>query len=219
MMYIDLLFITLIIFFGIVGYIKGFLNQVLSVLLILTVIFFAKPLADWLKYDSGYSWFQKAPALMLWATSAFFFFLATVGIGALIRAIKKSQGLMPFDHWMGLTLGVVKGFIFMVALGVFFLTLPEDSRAQFADLNGDSRKSYLMKVSESVMEWDSLASIKSLKQIQNKMEADEVELEKVGRDLFEQSSREPEQIISEKDERSAPSRPIPWKKPTEKNSR
>ncbi len=213
----DLLFLTVIIFFGIVGYIRGFLNQLLSVLLILTIILFAQPLADWLKFDSGYRWIQKAPLMMLWVLSAFSFFLAFLGLGALIRAIRKTEGLMPFDHWVGLGFGLVKGFILALIMGVLFLTLPESSRAQFADLNRDSQDSIMISASAQVMSWESLSSFKSLKGIQSKLQPEEVELEEVGRKLFETPQDQPDRT-SEVESPSKPAhRASPWKNSSRKN--
>ena len=210
-MYIDLLFLVLIVFFGIVGYIKGFLNQLLSVLLILTIIFLAKPLADWLRFDSGWSWFQRAPLLLLWATSAFVFYLTFLGIGALIRAIKKTHGLMPFDHWMGLALGLVKGSVLMILMGVLFLTLPEESRSQFSDISRDAENSMSLQVSEGVMSFESLASFRSLHNIQNKLSVEEVQLEEAGRKLFEAPARDEAPTASTQTEVKPTQRPSPWK--------
>jgi uncharacterized membrane protein required for colicin V production len=210
-MYIDLLFLTVIIFFGIVGYIRGFLNQLLSVLLILAILLFAQPLADWLKFDSGYRWTQKAPLMMLWALSAFSFFLAFLGLGALIRAIRKTEGLMPFDHWMGLGFGFVKGFMIALIMGVLFLTLPDSSRAQFADLNRDARDSVMMSASAKVMGWESLSSFKSLKGIQSKLQPEEVELEEVGRKLFDAPADQPRETSEVDSPSRTTQRPTPWK--------
>jgi len=210
-MYIDLLFIVLIIFFGIVGYLRGFLNQLLSILLILTIIFLAKPLADWLRFDSGWLWFQKAPLLLLWAMSSFVFYLTFLGIGALIRAIKKSHGLMPFDHWMGLGLGLVKGSVLMILVGALFLTLPEESRSQFSDINRDAKNSVSLKVSDGVLSLESLSSFRALQSIQNKLSVEEVQMEEAGRKLFEAPPQEEAPVASSQNEVKPAQRPSPWK--------
>lgn len=204
-MYIDLLFLLLIIFFAIVGYIRGFINQVISILFILSVIFFAKPLGDWLKYSSGWKWFAKAPEIVAWGVTAFSFFLIWVGIHALIRAIKKNPELSPPDRWIGLCLGFLKGSLVVLILGIIFQTLPEDSRAQFRDLDRDSKKSIFLSMSSGLLKWDGVSTFDSLSEVQQRLNPREIT-----NDLMDQAEEailpEVQAPLQKKSER-----PVPWK--------
>jgi hypothetical protein len=118
---------------------------------------------------------------------------------------------MPFDHWMGLGFGLVKGFIIALIMGVLFLTLPDSSRAQFADLNRDARDSVMISASAKVMSWESLSSFKSLKSIQSKLQPEEVELEEVGRKLFDAPTDQPQETSEVDSPSRATQRSAPWK--------
>jgi len=206
-MYIDLLFLLLIVVFCIVGYIRGFINQVISVLMLLSVLFFAKPLADWLKYSTGWSWFQKAPMLVDWGIAAVMICLLWVGIGSIVNVLKKTPGVTPVDRWIGVCLGFVKGVLVILAVGVIYQTLPEDSRAQFDELHKNAKKSIFLSMSRGMISWDSVNNFDSLNEIQQKMSPQEIRL-KVIKELSDDFPIEtPTMKKSE--------RPLPWRSSTQ----
>ncbi len=169
-MYIDIFFLLLILFFMIVGYFRGLTNQLISVAIIFSFVFFAKPLADWLKYDSGWTWFRMAPDLVAWGFSAFAILLLWMSVSAIINMIKKAPGLTPLDHWLGVGLGGLKGMLIVLMMGVIIQTLPEATRVEFPDLERDTKKSVFLTVSRAIGGWDSLSTFKSLGYIQRRLE-------------------------------------------------
>ena len=175
------MFLLLIIFFAIVGYIRGFINQVISILFILSVIFFAKPMGDWLKYSSGWAWFARAPELVAWGVSTFVLFLSWMSIRSLIHAIKKSTELSPADRWVGVALGFLKGSLVVLVLGALFQTLPETSRAQFRDFDKDSKRSLVLAMSQNLLKWEGISSFNSLSEVQQRLSPQEIEFDMIDR--------------------------------------
>jgi len=199
-MSIDLLFLLFIIFFAIVGYVRGFINQAISVAMILSVIFFAKPLADWLKYDSGWKWLGASSELIVWGVSAFSILLMGMAIHGLILLIRKTPGLSPADHWVGLAFGALKGVLIVLLLGTVYLTLPEESRARFADLERDAKKSVFISISQNLADWEAVSSFRALRQAREKMKIAESDF-----DLFDNNEIVPEAIRPQKkSERKTP---------------
>ncbi|MBN8555513.1 MAG: CvpA family protein [Deltaproteobacteria bacterium] len=172
-MYIDLLLLFLIILFGVLGYIHGFIRQVLSLLALLAIIFFSHPLASWLKENSGWSWFEHAPILINWGLSSLFLMGLFLVTGGVITLMKKESGLEPTDRWLGVALGTLKGFVLALCLGLVFQVLPEKTRERFSDIHHDSENSYFIKMSSGVLEWKSISSFKSLHDIRRDLQSHE----------------------------------------------
>jgi uncharacterized membrane protein required for colicin V production len=164
-MYIDLLLLFLILMFGVLGYIHGFVRQVLSLLALLSIIFFSHPLASWLKESSGWTWFSRAPLIVDWGLSSLFLITLFLVAGGIITIMQKEAGLEPTDRWLGAVLGGVKGFVIALCLGLAFYVLPEKLQARFPDIDKDAANSYFMKGSAEMLEWKSISSFRSLQQI------------------------------------------------------
>src|SRR4051794_24787947 len=108
-MYFDLLLLFLIFIFAIYGLIQGFVKQLISLLCLLSIIFFAQPLATWLKTGSGWTWFKSAPPLSLFGMSCIFILLLFMATGGIVHYAKKNPFLSPADRWIGAAFGTIKG--------------------------------------------------------------------------------------------------------------
>lgn len=201
-MTIDLLFLLFIVFFAVLGYIRGFLHQIMSLILVISIILFAKPLADWIKYSSGWKWFQHSSELLLFALVAFSFLLLSLGIHGLIVLIKRTPGLSPIDRWLGTGLGAFKGLVLVLLLGAIYYTLPDDSRSQFADLDRDAQKSVFMSMSKGMLSWESIPSFKALNEAKKKLDPEEIEMRIMDR---------ADDILPDIKPMKKSERPLPWR--------
>lgn len=164
-MYLDLLFLFFIILFSILGYIQGFVKQILSILCWVSIFFFATPLAHWLKESSGGSWFQKAPLLVNWGLSALIIGAIFMIMEAVIHYARKGSPLESTDRWIGMSLGVVKGVLAVFVLAMIFQVIPERTRERFGEIHQDSKDSWFVKGSASLLESKALGITSHLAQI------------------------------------------------------
>jgi uncharacterized membrane protein required for colicin V production len=201
-MSLDLLFGLFILFFAIVGYLRGFLNQLLSVALIVTVILFAQPLAELVKYEWKWSLFQSTPDFVMWSIVAFVIFLGFVGLYHLARYMKKAPGMSPLDHWLGFGLGLVKGIVLVLIAGAVYTSLPEDYREQFPETNQMARNSTFIALSEKIRSWESISTFDRLNEIRHRLRPSERE------PLF----FDPEEFDSSPSEKPEAARRSPWLK-------
>lgn len=168
-MYIDLLFLSLILLFGLLGLIYGFVKQLLSILMWVCIILFAHPIGQWLQHKSGWDWFSEAPDLVAWGLSAFMLGLVFLCITGIVHLIRKNPQQRPIDRWLGFGLGTVKGFVFVLFIGAGIHLIPEHLRERFDQLDRDSRRSTFLRMSEPMLSWNVVSILKSLGDIQGKL--------------------------------------------------
>src|SRR5437764_656898 len=123
-MYLDLLLLFLILLFGFLGYLHGFVKQTLHLLGVICIAFFAQPLALWLKNSSGWAWFSKSPMFVLWGLSAIAIILVFFAVGGIVSLMRESSTPSPGERWIGCALGVAKGIFICFVAGALYHTLP-----------------------------------------------------------------------------------------------
>jgi uncharacterized membrane protein required for colicin V production len=170
-MYLDLLLLFLVGLMGVFGYIHGFVRQVLSLLTLLSIIFFAEPLALWLKNSSEWPWFENAPHLFAWGVSAIFIVVMFLCVGGIVGLIKKESGLSPADRWIGCALGAFKGVILAVSLALLVHMIPEHANSRFSDLRADVEDSVFAKLAKPILTKSSLVTFQALREVKEHMKA------------------------------------------------
>jgi magnesium-transporting ATPase (P-type) len=172
-MYLDLLLLFFIILFCIVGYIQGFVKQILSILCWVSIFFFATPFAHWLKESSGWEWFEKAPLLVNWGMAALTIGIIFMITGAIIHYARKNPQLAPTDRWIGMGLGMVKGILAAFVIALIFQVIPEKIRARFGEIHADSQSSWFVKGSASLLDSKALSITEHLGQIREELKKGE----------------------------------------------
>lgn len=172
-MYLDLLLLILILSFGIIGFIQGFLHQLLSILVILGIVLAADPLSNWLKTSPSSLWAHDVPVFILWSFCA----LLILSIGwalrfAILRHVRKGP-LQATDRWFGLGLGLLKGLIVAIIASLFFQILPPSVKNNLAEINQDLRESRIVGTSANLLDWSMISSLEKLKTLKYKFEKSE----------------------------------------------
>jgi len=175
-MYLDVLLLFVVLFFGFLGYLHGLIRQILAFLAVIGILFFAHPMAIWLKESSGWAWFEKSPSFILWGLSALSIVLFFFAVGGVLALMRNSPALTPTERWLGAALGVVKGVILCLALTLFYHVIPESYRVHFYELHADARDSVFLKASAPFLEWKSISSINGLRQIQAELKSEELKV-------------------------------------------
>ncbi len=170
-MYLDLLLLFMVLVFACLGYIQGFLKQMITLFALIGALFFAQPLALWLKFESGWTWASEIPTFILWGLSSLSIFCTILLIGGLFQLARKNPFLKPTDRLFGLGLGAIKGMVVGVLLCSIYQVLPESSRTQYPDLHQDAGRSYFVKASASMMEWNWVGMARDLKDIQKEFQS------------------------------------------------
>lgn len=164
-MYVDLLLLFIAVFLTLMGFIHGFVRQILSILTLLAVVFFAHPLALWLKNGSGWHWFQTSPVLVLWGMTSLSILLFSLFVGWVVNSMRKNPELTPTDRWLGGAFGLTKGLVVIYFVGVLFQVLPSQTREHFKELDQDAKNSMILKASAYALNWTSLGTIQGLREI------------------------------------------------------
>jgi uncharacterized membrane protein required for colicin V production len=157
---------------ALMGYVHGFIRQILSLLSLICIVFFASPMALWLKQSSEWEWAETSPQLFLWGMSSLLIVLSFMGVGGIIALIKKGSGLSPSDRWIGCALGGVKGVILALLLALGATLLPEHSKAHFREFHADLNDSIFVKIS-SPLARSSLSTFRSLREIKEHLKVPE----------------------------------------------
>ena len=177
-MYTDLLLLILIGVFAILGFVRGFVHQVISLAVYLCIVLFSVPLAHDLKWSSAVDIFRHSPLFILWVGVS----LSLIFMGFLIRFIIESalkrKILRPIDRWLGFFLGAVKGVFVACVISVCIQILPENIKDRFRDFNSDVQQSKAVEASSNLLDWKFISSIKILDQIRTKLHQDATHLEK-----------------------------------------
>lgn len=171
-MYIDLLLLFVILLFGILGFVQGFIRQLLTVLMFISIILFAHPLALWLKSGSHWSWFERSPLIVNWGIAALFIALIFMMIHGVVVLARKRPFLSPMDRWLGLGLGCVKGVLVALVLTATYQILPEASQEKFEELHHDTKESMFMQASRSAMGWNWIPLTSDLREVQLDLQDD-----------------------------------------------
>ncbi len=166
-MYIDLLLLFLVSIFVLVGYSQGFIRQLFSILSLVAIVFFAHPLASWLKMSSGWQWFAKAPIFALWGMSAIAIFFFTMILEYLVFLNRKDPQNVGSDRWLGMAFGSVKGLLLAFVLGLGFHVIPQEVRDRFPQFEKDGENSIFISASQNVMGWKALSSVQGLQEIRD----------------------------------------------------
>ncbi|MDB5038450.1 MAG: hypothetical protein JWQ35_1978 [Bacteriovoracaceae bacterium] len=172
-MYFDLLLLFMIFIAALFGYIHGFVRQVISLLTLLSIVFFAQPIAIWLKESSDWNWCKTSPQLVLWGLSSFFIVLFFLMVSGIVSMIRKGAGLTTADRWIGCALGTVKGFIFGLLVALVIHLVPEHAHGRFNELHADTENSIFVKMAGPMLDWHSLSTFKSLHEIKEHLKASE----------------------------------------------
>lgn len=168
-MHLDLLFLFVIILFSIVGYIQGFVKQILSILCWVAIFFFAMPLAHWLKESSGWGWFEDAPLLVDWGMGAILITVLFMITGAIIHYARKDSALESTDRWIGAGLGSFKGILASFILALIFQIVPERVRERFDEFHADSKDSLFVRGSSSLINSKAFGITEHLGQIRDEL--------------------------------------------------
>lgn len=169
-MSIDLALLSLVLLFTVFGFVQGFVRQALSLGTLFGVILGAPVLAHWLKFQSGWSWFQKSPEIGSFVMSAVAIACFFLCIQGLIILIKKGIPVLPgSDRWIGGALGTVKGIVVVLVLGMIFMAIPEKNRTQSASLSREVEDSAFLGMSEGLLEWKALPGARKLREARQTM--------------------------------------------------
>jgi uncharacterized membrane protein required for colicin V production len=168
-MYLDLLLLFIVLFFAIMGFVQGFLKQALSLTSILCIFFFAQPLAELIKTSSSWLWVASVPHLVIWAVVSLAIMAVFMLAGILLSPVSSLPVIKGGDRWLGVGAGLVKGLIIAFIASTAIQMIPSKTRAGFKDFNKDSKDSLFVRGSAQILEWESLASIRSLSKIKKQM--------------------------------------------------
>lgn len=175
-MYTDLLLLFLILSFSIIGFFRGFTDQLISLVVILSILLVSEPLAQLIKSQLSWSFVSAAPHFVLWAFCAILF----LGLGLLARKIffwRKLPLIRPVDRWLGLGLGTLKGVLILFVLLLAYQALPENQRAGFSELEKDMSRSNMVSASKKFFDWSPLAIVDRLHDIRSKLQDSPQKLE------------------------------------------
>ena len=164
-MYFDLLLLFLIFMFALFGYIRGFVSQVISLLAILSIVFFAQPLANWLKEGSHWNWFENAPRFVLWGISAYFIILFYLAVSGIVYLIRRGSEISKVDRWIGCAVGAAKGVVFAFGVSLAVFILPDHAKVKFKELHADTNDSVFMKMAQPMLNWNFNSTFQSLHEI------------------------------------------------------
>ena len=128
---IDIILLTIVLLFGIWGFIRGAFSQAVSIVALIAVYFFSVPLslkilpkaADFLGSSSAYA----RPFAVLW--SAIMIFIAFKLAGFLIERvfIDQSDALKLMNRFFGGILGLVKGACVLIIAFYILLLVPKET--------------------------------------------------------------------------------------------
>ncbi len=169
-MYLDLLLLILVLVLAVRGAISGLYVQVFGLIALLAALMLAPHLAQWLQNQSMWIWLSAAPLAVLWIVSGILIITLVSMVGWLVIMAQKNSKPSRLSRGLGAGLGALKGLLCISLIGLVLQLLPSDRIARFDDFHRDISESKLLRMSQTMLTWDSLAFFQSLKGIKSQME-------------------------------------------------
>lgn len=164
-MYTDVFLGFLIILFATWGFANGFLQQVISLLTWLFVLFASFPVATALSTQAH---LEAIPALIIWLSVVVSAFLVSALVRFLVSKMMKATALRLPNRWAGFALGAVKGAVFAIFLAVSFEMIPYE--IQPIELREDKSESHFIDASHEILSWDVISIFQELDQYRKVLE-------------------------------------------------
>lgn len=168
-MYLDLLLLILILSFAVVGFVQGFIHQMLSIAVLLAILFASEPISLWLQ-RSDTSWAKNLPHFALWCAVSFSFLIFGWLIRFGVRRKLNNGPLRATDRWIGSGLGLVKGIVIAFILSLALQVMPRSIRQDLVNMDKDFNESRFIAASSSVLDWQRFQGISKLRSLKQKWE-------------------------------------------------
>ena len=162
-MYLDLLLLIFVLTFGLFGFIKGFIYQLFSLAILAGIVLGAEPLTSWI--EMHFDW--GLPRFVLWGLCAFVILMT----GWLLRfsslRFVQRGPVNAINRWLGFGVGLLKGFVIILFIGMAIRVLPEKTWDQLGSARSELNSSQLLKASADILKWEGIPIVAQLRQLQN----------------------------------------------------